>query len=126
MPRKKRKRKNKKRQHSPQASKSTVNDQGILSGYREIVGAGVIFCGMFWVYNGSWLFGLIIGLFLGVALLPYFDVEKWKPRPFVCAFLGGIFGLMLALVDSYPIGIAVFSGALLGYFATKWAPYAQI
>jgi hypothetical protein len=69
---------------------------------------------------------LAVGLFVAFAALPHFDAKKWKPRPIVCAVLGGALGCGFAVSSSAALDIVILSGVaglIIGYFPLTWVPH---
>jgi hypothetical protein len=74
------------------------------------------------------LVGACFGAFIGFAGLSAVDEKKWKPRPWLCAFLGAIGAVIYAHYVQSPIWglpIAALVGAMLGFFAPKWVMYIR-
>lgn len=90
---------------------------------------GALFAGAS-IFNGSSVsIGLMVGLFIGYAGLPYFDPKKWKPRPFVCSVLGGALGGVIAISWAAAWGtvaLSVVAGLIVGFFALKWVPHITL
>ena len=70
--------------------------------------------------------GFLYGAYLGFAALPVFNSDKWALKPLICASLGALLSVALAMFLGWSIAKIFFAGIgglILGYFATAWAKY---
>ena len=70
--------------------------------------------------------GFVYGAYIGFAGLPVFDSDKWTSKPLICAVLGVLLSVALAMFLGWSIVNIFFAGIgglVLGYFAPTWAKY---
>ena len=75
---------------------------------------------------GFFFMGFLFGAYLGFSALPFFDSDKWSPKPLTCSVLGMLGAFALALFVGWSIANAVFlgiAGLFLGYFAPWWSKH---
>jgi len=66
---------------------------------------------------------LAVGIFVALAMLPYFDAKKWKPRPILLALIGAVYGSSFGVYISATIETVILlgvAGLMLGFFAHTW------
>lgn len=70
--------------------------------------------------------GFLYGAFLGFAALPVFDSDRWTFKPLICAVIGALLSIGLAVFLGWSITnifLGGIGGLVLGYFAPGWAKY---
>ena len=112
------------RQKKPNESKQNYSvDWEGLTIFSVVAG---IITGLFLLRDIPVLGALVLGLFVAFAALPYFDPEKWKPRPIVCAVFGGAIGSGFMISSSATLETVILSGIaglIVGYFSLTWVPH---
>mgnify|MGYP003628439815 FL=1 len=71
------------------------------------------------------LLGGLIGAYIGFAGLPYLD-KKYKPHPWICAFLAAAAAFMWAFNSDTELIWAILSICVcfvFGFFAPRWAKH---